>query len=351
MTLQRTIPASAINSLCQIELRAVTFVHGMASVLCGSSNATRGKAFLVDLSNSQVVAVTPNLSDPWQMLPTTDESQLLVGEFGFSNVSIIDTRTNTVRFVGKLAPSGVGSIRAAPITTSSSLTIDTPSVGSSTTLAQPFDVAGWSIDAAGFTGPGIDAVHVWAIPSNGAAPKFLGMDFGQPRADIQSIYGSLYLNSGFSVTARGLAPGAYQLAAFAHSSRTNSFSLVRAINVTVATSPRLAIDVPADGAVQKSPVTVAGWAADLASSSGVGIDAVHVWVFPTTGSPIFAGVATLGLARQDVAALYGAQFVASGYALTLPALSAGNYVIAALAHSTLTGAFSIAQTIHLTITP
>jgi hypothetical protein len=234
---------------------------------------------------------------------------------------------------------------------SSALAIDTPSVSTSATLAEPFDVAGWAVDPPGYTGPGIDAVHVWAFPASGASPTFLGEDYGKPRTDIENIYEPLYLNSGFRVTVRGLVPGSYQLAAFAHSTRSGTFSLVRTLQATIGTSPHLSIDIPGDGAHLSAPVTIAGWAADLAALSGTGIDAVHVWAYPASGSPVFLGAATLGFSRPDVAAIYGAQFGASGYSLTSSILPAGDYVIAVLARSTLTGSFSVYQAIRLTVTP
>jgi hypothetical protein len=70
----------------------------------------------------------------------------------------------------------------------------------------------------------------------------------------------------------------------------------------------MAIDTPQSGAVVQ-PFTLAGWALDLASQVGSGIDAVHVWAHPGDGrQPIFVGQATLGGSRPDVAATYGAAF-------------------------------------------
>jgi hypothetical protein len=49
-------------------------------------------------------------------------------------------------------------------------------------------------------------------------------------------------------------------------------------------------------------------------------------------------VATYGLSRPDVGAIFGARFTNSGYTLTAP-LDPGRYTIAAFARSTATGAF------------
>ena len=78
---------------------------------------------------------------------------------------------------------------------------------------------------------------------------------------------------------------------------------------------RLQTDLPLASATVGRPLIVGGWALDLASSSGSGVDAVHVWAVPAAGSPIFVGVATLGGVRNDVAAVFGAQFATSGFNL------------------------------------
>ena len=58
----------------------------------------------------------------------------------------------------------------------------------------------------------------------------------------------------------------------------------------------MVLDTPVFGEVVQ-PFVVAGWAIDLAAWSGTGVDAVHVWAYPTPGSgatPIFLGVADPG---------------------------------------------------------
>ena len=84
----------------------------------------------------------------------------------------------------------------------------------------------------------------------------------------------------------------------------------------------MVIDTPHAGNVlASSGFTVAGWAADLASLGGAGIDTLHVWAYPVGGgAPVFVGVARAGGARPDVARLYGAPFGDAGFTLsgTLP---------------------------------
>jgi subtilisin len=101
----------------------------------------------------------------------------------------------------------------------------------------------------------------------------------------------------------------------------------------------MSLDSPASGQTVVAPFTVTGWAVDSLSSAGPGIDAVHVWAYPSSGAPIFLGVADYGGARSDIAAAFGARFANSGFGLTVPYLPAGAYQVIAYAHSSLTGAF------------
>jgi hypothetical protein len=121
--------------------------------------------------------------------------------------------------------------------------------------------------------------------------------------------------------------------------------------------PQVVIDTPRQQQDVAQPFVVAGWAADLDSTVDSGIDTIHVWAYPlrpSTGSgqaadPIFLGVAAIGGARPDVAAVYGERFVNSGYGIRLKGLEPGNYDIAVFAYSTVTGGFVPAKTVRLTI--
>jgi hypothetical protein len=117
-------------------------------------------------------------------------------------------------------------------------------------------------------------------------------------------------------------------------------------------APRLAIDSPGRGATVGNSFTVGGWALDLGSPSGTGIDSVQIWGYPTTGAaPIFVGVASLGVSRPDVGAAFGSsRFTPSGYTLagTLPA---GGYDLAVFAHSTVTSTFNISSSVRITVLP
>jgi len=98
------------------------------------------------------------------------------------------------------------------------------------TVQQPFLVAGWAIDQAAESGPGVDAVHVYAYPADssgaitGAPPTFLGAaQYGSARPDVGSLYGQQFTNSGFGVWASGLPAGSYHLVVYARSTVTGNW--------------------------------------------------------------------------------------------------------------------------------
>jgi hypothetical protein len=85
---------------------------------------------------------------------------------------------------------------------------------------------------------------------------------------------------------------------------------------------------------------VAGWAADLDSPSGTGIDMIHVWAYPHAGgAPVFLGQAAYGGERTDVGAFYGDRFLRSGFGLHVKDLPPGAYDVAVFAWSVARGAW------------
>ena len=112
------------------------------------------------------------------------------------------------------------------------------------------------------------------------------------------------------------------------------------------------LDAPVFGSAVGQPFVVAGWAIDLAAWGGTGVDAVHVWAYPTPGSgatPIFLGVADPGGVRPAVGAAYGDRVAPSGYELTVSGLAPGVYDVVAYAHSTVTGTFNNAHFVRVTV--
>jgi DNA-binding beta-propeller fold protein YncE len=234
-------------------------------------------------------------------------------------------------------------------TAAPAMALDTPLNGS--TADAPLTISGWAVDRAAASGTGVDAVHVWAFPTDGRAPIFLGAAaYGLNRPDVGLLFGARFAASGFSLTAAGLPTGAYHITASAHSSVQHAFTAVRSAAVTVLSS-RVVIDTPQPGFSGPQPLRIAGWAADFAATSGAGIDAIHVWAYPSNGgAPIFAGVAQIGIARPDVAAVYGGALANAGYQIDVTGLPAGTYTFVVWAHSAVTGRFERCATVTVTIT-
>lgn len=119
----------------------------------------------------------------------------------------------------------------APVS-SPAMWVDMPSANQN--LSQNIRVAGWALDRASTTNSGVDVIHVWAYPTDGSAPIFVGAaQMGIARPDVGAAFGSArYNNSGFDV--RGTLPiGTYTLVVFARSSVVNAFNNVSVIPVRV----------------------------------------------------------------------------------------------------------------------
>ena len=52
--------------------------------------------------------------------------------------------------------------------------IDLPVPEFATTRGTSFSIGGWALDQSSSAGAGIEAIHVWAYPTSGAAPIFVG---------------------------------------------------------------------------------------------------------------------------------------------------------------------------------
>ncbi|HYT66950.1 MAG TPA: DUF4394 domain-containing protein [Vicinamibacterales bacterium] len=114
---------------------------------------------------------------------------------------------------------------------------------------------------------------------------------------------------------------------------------------------RVVIDIPSAGAAVGQPFLVAGWAFDPAGpATGTGLDVLHVWAHPVDGSaPRFIGVAAYGGARPDVAAVFGARFLQSGFGVRVAGLPAGTYDIVVYGFSLATGQFSVTGAVRVTV--
>jgi glucose/arabinose dehydrogenase len=230
------------------------------------------------------------------------------------------------------------------------LAIGVPSNGSAVTA--PFVVNGWALDLAAASGTGVDAVHVWAYgPSPQQTGNFVGVaSYGVARPDVGSIFGSSFTNSGFNLDARGLRPGRYELAVYAHSTVSNAFDNVSRLIIDVRSSVQMSVDTPTTGAVLSQPFPISGWALDQSAPADTGVDAIHVWAFPVGGgASVFLGVAAYGGSRSDVGAAYGAQFTNSAFQLSATGLALGVYDLVVFVRSSVTGSFSDARVVRITV--
>ena len=124
-----------------------------------------------------------------------------------------------------------GSNRVGPQTV-----IDRP--GDRRVVDQPFVVAGWAADLDAPSDTGVSAIHVWAYPVDNAgrrqAPIFLGTaDYGGARPDVAAIFGYRVEHSAYGLVAGGLAPGTYDLAVFAFSTVTGTFTPAKVVRVVI----------------------------------------------------------------------------------------------------------------------
>jgi glucose/arabinose dehydrogenase len=242
-----------------------------------------------------------------------------------------------------------GQIRRLSMSVNPILTIDLPTPNA--VLTQPFALTGWAIDAGATVGTGVSTIHVWAYPATGAAPSFVGVPAFGNRPDVGAAFGSQFTPSGYGLIVNGLAPGRYQLFLFGWVTAMNGFGVVRSVNITIAPSTQMTIDLPGNRSTVGRPFHLAGWAVDTSAPSGTGIDTIHVWAYPTTGGPpTFVGVPALGGARPDVAAYLGNnRFGTSGYNLLVSSLGPGTYDLVVYAHSSVTGTFSAALSVRVTV--
>ena len=230
-----------------------------------------------------------------------------------------------------------------PVTPAPRMNVDLPA-NNARVSSLGFPVAGWAIDAAAVGSTGVDAIHVYAHPTSGAPAIFVGVGvFNVARPDVAAAFGQPYFtNSGFSLNAT-LPPGTYDLVVYSRSTIAAAFNNAQAKRITVeapVSAPAMWVDMPSQNQNLSQNIRVAGWAIDTASPTNSGVDAVHVWAYPTDGSaPIPVGAATVGLPRPDVGAAYGARFTNSGFNLqgTLPI---GTYTLVVFARSSVVNAFN-----------
>ena len=345
--------------------RRIFFNADGSAITAGNFSSTGGQVLdKPDLTAADGVSVTGAGGFPATFFGTSaaaPHAAAIAALIKSANLSLTATQVRTallnsaldIESAGNDRDSGVGIVMADTAVRSvigPLMAVDSPATSAS--VVQPFTLVGWAIDRAASNSSGVSGVHVWAHPASGS-PTFVGeATYGSTRSDIGTAYGTRFTNSGFSRAVSGLAPGTYTIVASAFSTVTNTFSQSASVTVTIPASlPAMSIDSPANGASPGLSFTLSGWAIDRTASSGTGVDAIHVYAYPSTGSGFgagaFAGAATLGFSRTDVGAVYGSQFNNSGYRVSV-SLSAGTYRLIAYVHSSVTGAFVTQQSVDIT---
>jgi len=286
---------------------------------------------------------------------------------GYSLVVPLDAGRYTILVYAHNAITGqFDAVASAAVTVSASATspaiaVDTPVAGQTVTSA--FEVGGWALDAGASTGTGVDGVRFYVQAAGSPAPGvFVGAgSYGASRGDVAALYGARFVSVGFHFTITGLGPGSYTLNVLAHSTVTNSNSIVKSVPFTVNATALMSIDAPSPEAiVTASTFAVAGWSIDRSiestALSGVGVDALHIYAYPNPGSgqpPIFLGVAAQGISRSDVAAAYGSRYNNSGYQLLVDRVARGRapgrYSIAVASRSSVSGTFNNIAAVWVTL--
>jgi len=225
------------------------------------------------------------------------------------------------------------------------------------TVQEPFVIGGWAfvnavpLTTAAVIDSHVDAVHVWAFPTSGGPPVFVGTAAVRLyRPDVGAAFGLEGVASGFQISVGSLPSGTYWLTFYAHNSVSGQFDDSQAVLVTVHQAlPTITVETPSPNANVRSPFAIGGWAIDpVGPAGGPGIDAVHVWAYPVSGAPpVFIGAASYGVSRPDVAAAFGSRFTASGFTITA-SLPPGGYTLAIFARSLATLQFA-AQTVPVAV--
>jgi hypothetical protein len=260
--------------------------------------------------------------------PSVDAPNWLVttsANFAFAAVQLV---TGTASGGGPAPTPGP----APPPVSNAIFAVDTPT-NNLTVPSSGFQIGGWAADTGAPAGTGIDVVAVFAYPASGAPAILVGTaSYGSSRPDIAGWLGPRFMPSGFNMVGT-LAPGAYSLVIYAHSTISNAWTAPKLIPITVTgpiSNPRMNVDAPIVNQNTSGNLQIVGWSLDLGAPADVGVSTVHVWAAPA-GNPsaaIFLGAAPVGDVRPDVGAAFGSsRFTPSGWHLGTSALTRGQWVL------------------------
>jgi hypothetical protein len=230
------------------------------------------------------------------------------------------------------------------------MVLDNPAAGEDG--PSPFLVRGWALDLNATNGSGVDAVHVWAWPAGSAGALFCGAaTVGLPRPDVAAVFGPQFAGAGFEASC-DLPDGTYTIVAYKLSAVTHTFDEQAVVSFRAHGRGIQAMDlehITVTGLGRAATLALLGWALDGRSLTGSGIDAVHVWAFPTSGgTPVFVGVG-LPMFRTDVAQVFGTRFATAGFGGAFAAPPPGTYDVAVYARSAFTGQFDQARVARVTV--
>ena len=224
------------------------------------------------------------------------------------------------------------------------INIDTPKANQS--VNDTFTLAGWAIETSSTNSTGITAIHIYDGPANGEKNFLTAATYGIARPDVATHYGKAnFANSGFSaqINLSKLSNGAHTLYVYAYnyslgwkwatvninvggssgssapqqqvagitenSNKTGSSSgsstvATQSANISGSKYILINVDTPSANSSVGGDFEISGWAADKNSSSGSGINMIHVYDGPANGPQNMIGVAAYGIARPDVATAF-----------------------------------------------
>lgn len=112
------------------------------------------------------------------------------------------------------------------------MAIDTPKPGA--VVSRQFSVGGWALEQSTCSGSGVDAIHVWAYTADGSAPVLVGSHGPNSgfRSDVAAVFDSQYFQTAFGVNGT-LPAGRYDIAVFARSATSKTFSTAKVVRITV----------------------------------------------------------------------------------------------------------------------
>ncbi len=116
-------------------------------------------------------------------------------------------------------------------------------------------------------------------------------------------------------------------------------------------NPQMALEAPSAGWHLPQPFVVSGWAIDLGSGAGTGVDRVDIRAYASgSGTPAMEWLnVTYGIPTSAIGQTYGAQFTNSGYQQEIRGLAPGVYRLEVQARSTVTGTFNQVRDVTLTV--